>query len=79
MVVVDLDGMFHILHSLFYVKVNLYLTSRRLFSCQVELPTKGLPPVVEIPHETFAVWRSVCAMPQVHHVRRLGGISPSNW
>ena len=79
LVVVDLDGMFHILHSLFYVKVDLYSTSRNLCSCQVKLPTEGLPPVVEIPHKTFALWRSVRAMPQVHHVRILGGISLPDW
>ena len=76
---VDLDRMFHILHSLFYVKVDLYSTSRNLCYCQVKLPTEGLPPVVEIPHKTFALWRSVRAMPQVHHVRLLGGISLPDW
>ena len=43
------------------------------------MPSKGLPPVVEITHEDFAAWRSVCAVPRVYHVTHLGGISPANW
>ena len=45
---VDLDGIVHLLHSLFSVRVNLYSASRRIFACQGDLPAKGLPPVVEI-------------------------------
>ena len=76
---VDLDGMVHIFHLLLFFRVYLYLTSRFLFACWLELPTEGLPVVVEIPHESFAVQRSVCAMPQVYHVTYLGGIYLSGW
>ena len=51
---VESDGMVHLLHSLFSVQVELYLTSRWLFACQGELPAKGLPLVVKILHEAFA-------------------------
>ena len=68
-----------LMHLLFSVRVNVYLTQRRLFACLGELPTKGLPPVVEIPDKAFAVRRTVCAVPQVNHATHPGGISPLDW
>ena len=43
------------------------------------MPAEGLPPVVDIPHKSFAEWRSVHAVPRVDHVTCLGGISPTSW
>ena len=37
---------------------------------------EGLPPVMDIPDEALAEWRSVHTVPRVDHVTRLGGISP---
>ena len=71
--------MVNLLHSLFSVWVDLYLTIRCLFSCWGELPAKGIPPVVDIPHEAFAGWRSVHAVMQVDHITHLGRISPPDW
>ena len=73
------DGMLHLIHLLFSVRVNLYLNSLCLFACMGELLAEGLPLLVEIPLESFAAWRSACAMPQVDHVTHIGGISPPNW
>ena len=50
---VNPDGMVHLMHSLFSVRVNIYLTSQLLFYCLDELTVEDLPPVVEIPHESF--------------------------
>ena len=75
---VNPDEMVHLLHSLFSFQVEFYLTSQRLFACWGELPTEGLPLVVEINHEAFAERRSICTVPRVDHVMRLGGISPTN-
>ena len=50
---VDLDGMVHLLHPLLSVLVDLVLTSQRLFVCQGELPSKVLPPVVEVPYDSL--------------------------
>ena len=60
---VDLDIMVHLMHSLFSVRVNIYSAIRRLSAYLGELPDEGLPPVVEIPHKSFAAWRSVRAVP----------------
>ena len=75
---VNPDVIVHLLHSLLSVPTNLYLTSQRLFACQGNLTAKGLPLVVEIPHDYFAVRRSVCDVLQVDHMTHLGGISPTN-
>ena len=75
----DLDGRVHIMHSLFSVRVDLYLTRRRLFACLGELPTEGLPPVVEIPNEAFAARRSVFSEPQMDNITHLGGIDLPDW
>ena len=50
---VNPDRMVHLTHLLFSVWVDMYSTSRRLFSFLGELPAKGLPLVVDIPHEAF--------------------------
>ena len=52
---------------------------KRLFACLGELPAEGLPLVVEIPVETFAVRRSVRAVLRVDRITRVGGISPLDW
>ena len=49
------EGMVHLLHVLLSVLVGPYYTAWRLFACHVELPTKGLPPVVKIPVEAFGL------------------------
>ena len=64
------------MHSIFSVRVNVYSAQLRMFACLGELPTKSLPPVVDIPDEAFVARRSVRAMPQVDHLTHLGGISP---
>ena len=79
LVEVDPDGMVHLMHLLLSVWVDIYLTSRRLFACLGELPANGLPPVVEISHETFAVRHSVRAVPRVDHVTHLWGTPPTDW
>ena len=66
------------MHLLFSVRVNFYSTQRRLFACLVELPTKGLPPVVEISNKAFMARRMVRTVPQVDHVTHLWGISLLN-
>ena len=76
---VDPDRRVHIIHLLFSVQVNLYLTQQRLFACLGDLPVKGLPPVVEIPNKAFVAQRSVHAVPRMDHVTHLGGVSPPDW
>ena len=76
---VDPDRRVHLMHLLLSVQVNVYSTQRRLFACLGNLPAEGLPLVVDIPDEASAARRSVCAMPRVDHVNRLGGISLINW
>ena len=56
MVGLDLDGKVILMHLLFYVWINAYSNQQHLFTCLVELPAEGLPPVVEIPDEAFAAW-----------------------
>ena len=59
---VNLDGRMHLMHSLFSIRVDIYLTSQHLFTCLGDLPAKGLTPVVEIPHKAFAERRSIRAV-----------------
>ena len=40
---VNLDGRVYLMHLLFYIWVDLYLTSQHLFACLGELPAKGPP------------------------------------
>ena len=54
------DGMVHLMHSLLSVRVDIYYTSRGQFACLDKLPSKGLPLVLEIPHEYFAARRVLC-------------------
>ena len=70
---------------MFYSQVGLYSTDRRLFACRGELPDEGLPRVVELPAEAFAVCRSVRAITRADHIARtdhishLGGFAPPCW
>ena len=73
------DGPVQLLHSFLSIPVVLYSTDRRLFACLGDLPDRGLPPVVEIPMETFAVRRSVRAIPWADHVSHLEGVTPPVW
>ena len=73
------DGRLLLLQLFFSVRVNVYLTQRHLFACLDDLPTEGLPLVVDIPDEAFVAQRSVCAVPRVDHVTHLGGISTLDW
>ena len=41
---VDLDGMVHLLHSPFYIQVDLYSASQRIFDCQGALTAEPPPP-----------------------------------
>ena len=75
---VDQGRTVHILHYLFSIMVDLYSISRNIFAFWGELPTKSLPPVVDIPHDYFAALRSICSVLQVYCVTRLGKIFPSN-
>ena len=77
---VEPDKMVHIMHLLFSVRVDFYLTRRCLFACLGDLPAEpSPPPVVEIPHKAFAARRSIHSVLQVEHVTHLGGISPPDW
>ena len=76
---VDQDRTVHILHLLFSAPVDLYSTIRRIFACQGELPSEGLPPVVDITHESFAARRPISTVLRVDHTTHLGGIFPSDW
>ena len=75
----DPDGRVLLMHSIFSVRFNVYLTQRRLFACLGELPSEGLPPVVEIPDKAFVSRRTVLAVPRVDHVTHLGGVSLLDW
>ena len=76
LVILDPDRRVHLMHSLFFVQVNVYSNQCRLFVCLGDIPVKVLPPVVEIPHNFFAAWRYVRSVPRVYHITHLGGISP---
>ena len=69
----------HLLHSLFSVPVDVHSTTRRLFACRGELPGAGLPLVLELPSEAFAVRRSMRAVSREDHISHLGGVSPPDW
>ena len=76
LVSVNPDRKVHLMHLLFSVRFDLYSMSQRLFACLVDMPTKGLPPVVEIPHKAFAPRRSIRAVPRGDHVTHRGGSLP---
>ena len=67
------------MNSLLFVRVDTYSTIQHLFVYLGEITAKGLTPVVDIPHKTFATRRSICAVLQVNHVTHLGGISTTDW
>ena len=48
MIGLDLGVRVIFIHSLFSVRVNVYLTQQRLFACLGKLPAKGVPPVANI-------------------------------
>ena len=54
---VDADGREHLMHSLFFIRVDLYSTECRLFAYLGELPAGGLPPMTEISPGFFAARR----------------------
>ena len=68
--------MVHLVQSLFSVPVGLYSMARRLFACIGYLNGEGIPPVVEIQLESFAVWRAVRAVHQADHMSHLDGFTP---
>ena len=67
------------LHSLLSVLVGLYSTARRLFASRRELTDEGLPLVLELFAEAFAMRRSVRAVPRADHVSHLEGVAPPDW
>ena len=71
---VNPDEMLHLFQLLFSVLVDIYSTRQCLFACRGELTAEGLPPVVDIPNESFTDRRYVCAVPRVDHLTCLGGI-----
>ena len=75
----DPDGRVHLMHSLFFVWVDLYSTQGHMFVCLCQMPAKPPPPVVDIPDKAFLAQRSVRFMPQLDLVTHLGGISPLYW
>ena len=75
----DPDGTVHFLHSIFSVLVDLYSMDQRIFAFWIELPLKGIPPVVELPVDAFSVRRSVHAVPRSDHISHMEGVSPSAW
>ena len=74
---IDLDGMVHLLNSLLSVLVGLYSTAQRLFAFHVELPSKDLPPMIELTVDAFGVRRSMRTFPMADHVSHLEGVTPS--
>ena len=76
---VDEDGRVHLIHALFSFRVNVYSTECRLFSCLGELPSDGLPQVIDILPDFLVPRRSVRAVPCMDHISHLGGISPRDW
>ena len=76
---VNKDGRVNLMHSIFSVRIDVYSTECCLFACLGELPSKGLPPVMEIPPAFFAAWRSIRSVPRSDHIACLGGISLLDW
>ena len=76
---VNPEGMVNLLHLLLSFLVKLYSNRRSLFAFHGNLPAKGLPLVMEIPHDYFAERHYVHAMPRVDHMTHLGVISPPDW
>ena len=64
------------LHLLLPDPVELYSMTRHLFACRGDWPGEGLPTVVELPVEAFALHRSVHAVPQAYHVSHPEEVSP---
>ena len=50
-----------------------------IFACHGDLPSEGLPPVVDLPVDAFGVRTSMRAVPRVYHIIHLEGVTPSIW
>ena len=68
-----------LMHFIFSIRVNVYSTQVRLFTCLGKLPAEGLPMVLEISDKAFAVQRTVFVVLQFNHVTHLWGIYPLDW
>ena len=73
------DRNLHLLHLLFSVPFGLYSMTRRLFTCRVEIHSKVLHIVLDLPMDDFAVRRSVYAVLRADHVSHLEGVTPYVW
>ena len=62
MVGLKTDRRVFLVHSLLSICDNFYSTQRHIFVCLVDMPAKGLHPVVEIPVEAFIAQSSVRAV-----------------
>ena len=58
---------------------SIYSTARRLFTCRGELPSEGLPPMVEMIMDAFGVRCSMRTVLRVDQVSHLEGVTPSVW
>ena len=71
---VDQEIMIHLLKLFLFVLVGIYVTEIWLFNLVRDIPEGGLPLVVDILDDIFAVQRSV---PQTNHLRHMGvGVVP---
>ena len=68
----------HILQSFFSVPVGPYDPYHWLFGCIREIPSEGIPAIVDIPVASFAEQRVVSAVSQEDHIVYMEGVSPSS-
>ena len=69
----------HLLHLLFSVQVGLYSTAWWILACHGELPSTGLPCVVDITLDAFRLWCSVRTVLRADHISHLEGVTPFVW
>ena len=72
-------GKVNLLHSLFSVLDGLYSMAQKILAFLGDLSDKGLPPVVEITTDAFAVQRAVRTVPRADHVSHLDGVTLILW
>ena len=72
---VDADRRVHLMHSIFSVRIGVYLTECCVIACLGELPAEGFPRMMDILPDFFAARCSVRAVPRIDCIADLGGIS----
>ena len=75
----DQDRTVHLLHSLFSFLVGPYSTDMILLAFNRELPSEGLPPVMELLYDAFAVRCAIFAVSLVDHHVYVEGIPLPCW